>query len=332
MGRADRPTPPALPPTRFICRQRGNEIDGIASGRLHDAGCHRDHRGRCRADTERGLARSMAKRSPLTFTGKVSGTDMAGTLDMGEYLGATWTAKRRGRRMSDASSGASLLAVAVALHVGLTPAVASQEIRSAAPQRSRHRSSEQHQRHAGRGDLRRQDRRGGAHIDPAELHRASMRPGCTSRPGSSTFTRTCTRARARRILRRRSQRLSRTLRAAVGRHHRRGCRRLGLAEFRGLQAAHHRSLDDARAGLPEHRRQRDARGKIRAGSRGHGGAAGGRHGAPLSRPHRRHQDGALLRPGVDTGRARRRSGHAGGYPGDGGLRLEQAGAAARRAA
>lgn len=35
----------------------------------------------------------------MTFAGKLSGDQMAGTLDMGEYLGATWTATRRsGRR------------------------------------------------------------------------------------------------------------------------------------------------------------------------------------------------------------------------------------------
>jgi hypothetical protein len=35
----------------------------------------------------------------FTFVGKVSGEELAGTLDMGEYLSATWTAKRRtGRR------------------------------------------------------------------------------------------------------------------------------------------------------------------------------------------------------------------------------------------
>ncbi len=34
----------------------------------------------------------------LTFTGKVAGDQMSGPLDMGEYLGATWTATRRGAR------------------------------------------------------------------------------------------------------------------------------------------------------------------------------------------------------------------------------------------
>ena len=31
------------------------------------------------------------------FTGKATGDTMSGTLDLGEYLAATWTAKRRGR-------------------------------------------------------------------------------------------------------------------------------------------------------------------------------------------------------------------------------------------
>src|SRR4029453_13255626 len=34
----------------------------------------------------------------LTFSGKVNGDQMSGTLDMGEYLGATWTATRRNSR------------------------------------------------------------------------------------------------------------------------------------------------------------------------------------------------------------------------------------------
>ena len=35
----------------------------------------------------------------LTFSGKVTGDQMTGTLDMGEYLGATWTAARaRGQK------------------------------------------------------------------------------------------------------------------------------------------------------------------------------------------------------------------------------------------
>ena len=34
----------------------------------------------------------------FTFSGKVAGDEMSGALDMGEYLGATWTATRARRR------------------------------------------------------------------------------------------------------------------------------------------------------------------------------------------------------------------------------------------
>ena len=34
----------------------------------------------------------------FTFNGQVAGGELSGTLDMGEYLGATWTAKRRTAR------------------------------------------------------------------------------------------------------------------------------------------------------------------------------------------------------------------------------------------
>jgi L-seryl-tRNA(Ser) seleniumtransferase len=34
----------------------------------------------------------------LTFAGTISGGQMGGALDMGEYLGATWTATRRDAR------------------------------------------------------------------------------------------------------------------------------------------------------------------------------------------------------------------------------------------
>ena len=40
-------------------------------------------------------ARSGGDSLSFTFTGKVAGDELSGTLDMGEYLGATWTATRR---------------------------------------------------------------------------------------------------------------------------------------------------------------------------------------------------------------------------------------------
>ena len=36
----------------------------------------------------------------MTFSGKIAGGEMSGNLDMGEYLGATWTAARRAGRRS----------------------------------------------------------------------------------------------------------------------------------------------------------------------------------------------------------------------------------------
>jgi len=45
------------------------------------------------------LSSSLAPRGDsinFRFTGKLAGETLAGALDMGEYLGATWTAKRRG--------------------------------------------------------------------------------------------------------------------------------------------------------------------------------------------------------------------------------------------
>ena len=107
-----------------------------------------------------------------------------------------------------------------------------------------------------------------------------------------------------------------------------GC--AGWRNFEDFKAARHRSLQDPRPRLPQHRRQRHARREVRAGPRRHGGA---------SRPptwrssypgaDRRHQDRALQRAGVDAGRARGRGRHAGQHSGDGRLRHEPAGAAAR---
>ena len=134
-----------------------------------------------------------------------------------------------------------------------------------------------------------------------------------------------------RFLRRRQQRLSRWLHVSRRRDDRRRRRQLRLAELRRLQDARHRSIEDACPRLPQHRRQRHARREVRAGSRRHGGEAHRRHGAPASRADCRDQDRALHRPRVGAGRARGRGRHAGQRPGDGRLRLEPAGAAARRA-
>ena len=85
------------------------------------------------------------------------------------------------------------------------------------------------------------------------------------------------------LLRRRQQRLPGRLHVPRRRHDGRRRRRLRLAQLRGLQAAHHRSLEDPRPRLPQHRRQRHARREVRAGPERHGGAAGGGDGAAVSR-------------------------------------------------
>jgi uncharacterized pyridoxal phosphate-dependent enzyme len=74
-------------------RQKGNEIDGTHQGDF----VARDLTGTISGSDVRirsnhgGGGDSL----PYTFTGKLNGADMAGELDMGEYLKGTWSAKRR---------------------------------------------------------------------------------------------------------------------------------------------------------------------------------------------------------------------------------------------
>ena len=77
-------------------RQRGNEIDGSHQGEF----VTRDLTGTIDGDAIRlrsAFGEDHGDAISFVFTGKVSGTEMSGALDMGEYLGATWTAKRRGK-------------------------------------------------------------------------------------------------------------------------------------------------------------------------------------------------------------------------------------------
>jgi uncharacterized pyridoxal phosphate-dependent enzyme len=76
-------------------RQRNNQIEGSHQGDF----VTRDVTGTIEGDAVRirsAFGEEHGDAISLLFTGKVSGNDLAGTLDMGEYLGATWTAKRRG--------------------------------------------------------------------------------------------------------------------------------------------------------------------------------------------------------------------------------------------
>ena len=75
-------------------RQRGNNIDGSHQGEF----ITRDVSGTIDGATVQirsAFGEQHGDAISFVFTGKVNGTEMAGALDMGEYLGATWTAKRR---------------------------------------------------------------------------------------------------------------------------------------------------------------------------------------------------------------------------------------------
>ena len=85
-------------------RQKGNEVDGTHQG---------DFVARDLSGTINGSDVSLRSNYggqtgdalSFTFTGKVSGSEMSGDLDMGEYLGAKWSASARepvARRMSEA--------------------------------------------------------------------------------------------------------------------------------------------------------------------------------------------------------------------------------------
>ena len=72
----------------------------------------------------------------MTFTGKVAGDELKGTLDMGEYLGATWTARgarTEGLMRSGASGRGVGLIGAVIAGFGLGAAVTQRRRSPAAP-------------------------------------------------------------------------------------------------------------------------------------------------------------------------------------------------------
>jgi L-seryl-tRNA(Ser) seleniumtransferase len=77
--------------------QRGNELGGLHQGEFMT----REISGTIDGDAIRirsAYGEQHGDSVNLTFTGKVSGDEMSGALDMGEYLGATWTATRRAAR------------------------------------------------------------------------------------------------------------------------------------------------------------------------------------------------------------------------------------------
>ena len=83
-------------------RQRGNDLDGAHRGDF----LSRDLTGTIDGDSVRirsFLGEQSGDSIAYTFTGKVTGDEMSGTLDMGEYLGAKWSATRHafGRGQGD---------------------------------------------------------------------------------------------------------------------------------------------------------------------------------------------------------------------------------------
>ena len=75
-------------------RQRGAEIEGAHQGDF----ITRELTGSMDGDTVRirsFIGEESGDALSFTFNGTVAGGELSGTLDMGEYLGATWTAKRR---------------------------------------------------------------------------------------------------------------------------------------------------------------------------------------------------------------------------------------------
>jgi hypothetical protein len=82
--------------TLFL-RQRGHEIDGSHQGDF----VSRDLTGTIDGDVVRLRSTYTEKHGDaltFTFSGKVTGDAIAGTVDMGEYLTASWTAKRHAAR------------------------------------------------------------------------------------------------------------------------------------------------------------------------------------------------------------------------------------------
>jgi L-seryl-tRNA(Ser) seleniumtransferase len=78
----------------LFVRQKGNDLDGTHQGDF----VTRDLSGSIDGDTVRlrsSITEAHGDSLGYTFTGKVSGDTLSGTLDMGEYLTATYTATRR---------------------------------------------------------------------------------------------------------------------------------------------------------------------------------------------------------------------------------------------
>ena len=123
-----------------------------------------------------------------------------------------------------------------------------------------------------------------AHIAPSDALKTIDVKGLYVTPGLDRHPCPCLfRHRRAQLLRRRPQRAARRLHIPRWRYDRCRCRLFRLAQFRGLQAAHHRPLQDPRLRDAQHRRLWHARSKVRAEHCRHGWRSHGSHGAQVSR-------------------------------------------------
>ncbi len=79
---------------QFILRQQGNDLSGSHQGEF----VNRDLNGMMDGDAVRlhsNVTEDRGDSMSYTFTGKLTGDTIAGNLDMGEYLGATFTATKK---------------------------------------------------------------------------------------------------------------------------------------------------------------------------------------------------------------------------------------------
>ncbi len=158
-------------------RQRGKDIDGAHQGEF----VTRALTGTIDGDTvhlSSTYDESHGDALTFTFAGTYTNDQMSGTLDMGEYLSAAWTARRAGAgELSDAGRGSSPVQVRQALvarrwrpgrhlrpvrsrrhhaRVGavrcrpLVTARRTPQVRPRAARRPRHRPPQRHRRRAGR--------------------------------------------------------------------------------------------------------------------------------------------------------------------------------------
>ena len=181
-------------------RQQGNGIEGSHQGDF----VSRDLSGTIDGATVRLRAPTSESHGDalnFTFTGTVEGDALAGTLEMGEYLGAKWTATRHTAQGREAMARCPRDAARSrrSLSARVLGGAAEPEVRPAASGRACHRRQERHERRPRRRHRRRQVAAVAAKIDPAQAFKVIDVVGPLRHArASSTSTPTSTPAPARR--------------------------------------------------------------------------------------------------------------------------------------